>query len=94
MLWLLAQGVGIFAFVMVASLLFYSLLSVLTLVPMFFITTRLERPWSLLPAALLNPFYKEVFRWVRIRALIMELLRLDYRDSFLPNSAWDHAPRF
>ena len=93
-IWLLTKGLGIFAFVMIASLSLYGVLSVLTLIPMSLITTRLDHPWSLLPAALLNPIYKEVFRWVRIRALVMELLRLNYKDSFLPDSAWNQAPRF
>lgn len=94
LLWVLFHGPVLFAVVLAISYLIYSGLAVLSLVGFSMVSTRLERPWSLLFAAIISPLYKEVFRWVRLKALFMELLRLKYKDSFLPDSAWHHAPRY
>ena len=32
--------------------------------------------------------------FVKIRALLREILRTKYEDSFLPDSAWKNAPRY
>ena len=58
------------------------------------VSRRLHRPASMLVPAVLMPFYKELLRWVRIRAVVMEILRIRYEDPFLPDHAWRQAPRF
>jgi len=58
------------------------------------VNERIHKPLSLLAPALLTPLYKEGLRWVRVKAIVMELLRVRYEDPFLPDSAWRHAPRF
>jgi hypothetical protein len=40
------------------------------------------------------PWYKGLLRWVRFRAVIMELVRIRYEDPFLPAAAWQNAPRY
>lgn len=40
------------------------------------------------------PIYKEIFRWVRIYSMLLELLRVNYEDAYLPGSAWRNAPRW
>ena len=72
----------------------YTLCSVLSLLVVARICVRIEDPLSLLGAALVTPFYKGCLRWVRVRALILEFLRVDYEDPFLPHTAWTHAPRY
>ena len=68
--------------------------SVMSLFAVQHITRVIEKPWrNLWFAAIALPFYKGMLRWVRLRALILESLRLRYEDTFLPTSAWSHAPR-
>ena len=35
-----------------------------------------------------------MFRWVRFYALIIETLRLKYRDPYLPSTAYDNVERW
>ena len=81
-------------FVLLVANVAYSLLSVLSVAAVAICTPRIEKPWALLGAALVNPLYKEVLRWVRFRATVCELLRIRYEDTFLPMSAWVHAKRY
>ncbi len=92
--WLALQGWHLLLFVLVASTAFCTLLSMLPLVCIGAITDRIKRPWSMLEAAILTPAYKSFLRWVRVRALVLELLRISYEDSFLPETVWTHAPRW
>jgi biofilm PGA synthesis N-glycosyltransferase PgaC len=92
--WLMMQGWHLFLFVLMASTAFYTLLSILPLVCIGAITDRIKRPWSMLEAALVTPIYKAFLRWVRVRAMLFELLRIRYEDSFLPEKVWTHAPRW
>lgn len=94
LVWLASAGFAILTFVLGVSTLLYATLSVLALWAVARVSPRIERPGSLLLAAVLTPFYKSFLRAVRIRALVAELLRRDYEDSYLPSSAWFHAPRF
>jgi cellulose synthase/poly-beta-1,6-N-acetylglucosamine synthase-like glycosyltransferase len=81
-------------FVLLVANVAYSLLSVLSVAAVAICTPRIEKPWALLGAAVVNPLYKEVLRWVRFRATVCELLRIRYEDTFLPMSAWVHAKRY
>lgn len=58
------------------------------------ISERRRAEWSLPVWAVLQPFYKEYLRWVRLRATMHELFRYRYEDTFLPDSAWRCAPRW
>lgn len=93
-IWLFAQGFALWSFVLLASLAVYMVLSPLPLIAIAIVSTRTRDVRKLIGAALVMPFYRTLMRWVKIRALIYELLRVRYRDSFLPNSAWDNAPRY
>jgi cellulose synthase/poly-beta-1,6-N-acetylglucosamine synthase-like glycosyltransferase len=42
----------------------------------------------------LFPLYKEVFRWVRFFALCAEFLRVEYEDSYLPESSWQNTQKW
>ena len=72
----------------------YIALSCLSLAALAQVSTRITEPWALWKAALVTPFYKALFRWVRFKAFAYELLRIRYEDSYLPDSAWAHAPRW
>ena len=58
------------------------------------VSERVRDVHRLLGPALLMPLYRALMRWVKIRALVYELLRVRYEDGFLPDSAWRNAPRF
>jgi len=92
--WLLTQGLFVLLFVMLFCGALYTALSVLPLLAIPLVNERIHKPLSLLAPALLTPLYKEGLRWVRVKAIVMELLRVRYEDPFLPDSAWRHAPRF
>ncbi len=92
--WLLCHDAGLAVFVLGVSFAAYSLLSLLSVAAVALCCPRVEQPWALAGASLLNPFYKEVLRWVRCYATVCELLRVRYEDTFLPSSAWVHARRY
>ena len=94
LLWLISQGWVTWLVILAASTAGYALLSLASLALLARIEHRIERPWTLVPAALSFPFYSSVLRWVRVRAFFRELLQTRYEDSFLPDSAWANAPRF
>ncbi|MBA3937010.1 MAG: glycosyltransferase family 2 protein [Planctomycetes bacterium] len=81
--------------VMALCLIAYALLSTLSVATSLTSSERRrEERWMLAWAPLL-PLYNElIFRWVRIYATAMEILRLNQQDPYLPQSAWRNAPRF
>ena len=94
LVWLLAQGMAIFIFVLLATWVFYTALTLLSLAAIAAVSERSGRISALVVPALITPFYRELLRWAKIRAIVLELLRVDYEDRYLPESAWSHAPRF
>lgn len=78
-------------FVLAVCYLFYSLLTGVTLVVAVAFSERRRHEWALVQYAFLFPLYKGVLRWVRTYALVVEILRLRYRDPYLPDSAYDHS---
>ncbi|MEM6675746.1 MAG: glycosyltransferase [Planctomycetota bacterium] len=92
--WLISQGFAMWSFVMIASFLLYTLLAPLPLIAIALVSDRVRDVHQLVPTAFVMPFYRGLMRWVKIRALVFELLRVRYRDSFLPDTAWEHAPRY
>jgi cellulose synthase/poly-beta-1,6-N-acetylglucosamine synthase-like glycosyltransferase len=88
--WLLWTSPVVLAFVALVSFALYAALSLTTLGAAAIVTPHLQAPQRLIVAALATPIYKEVLRWVRIRAFYEQLLRRPYRDGFLPTMAWAH----
>ncbi len=93
LLWLASQGLPLFVAVTSVTAAASALLALLVWIAVSFGTSPAARPGELLGAALLLPTYKALLRWVRLRALVLEFLRVDYEDPFLPDTAWFHAPR-
>ncbi len=92
--WLLSSGLHVYLFVNAVCVVFYAILSLAALFTVARISRRVERPWTLIDAALLTPFYKGFFRWVRLKALVLEIARYRYEDPYLPDPAWVHSPRY
>ncbi len=88
-LWL--RGPLFVSFVLVLTLAIYEVLSLLAFLCTLYVAERIARPWRLITAALWMPLYKEALRWVRFKAMVMELLGIRSEDTFLPPSAWLNA---
>lgn len=80
--------------VLTVSTLINIVLSLFSLHAIDRVCERILSPYSYVGAAVVTPFYKGLMRWVRFKATVLELLRIRYDDSFLPQSAWAHAPRW
>jgi cellulose synthase/poly-beta-1,6-N-acetylglucosamine synthase-like glycosyltransferase len=50
--------------------------------------------WRLLFYVPFFPIYKAWFRWVRLYSLTLEVFRINYEQSYLPESAWRNARRW
>ncbi len=92
--WLAWTSPWVLATVLVVASAVNVALSLFALAVVARVCERIVEPSKLLGAALLTPFYKGFFRWVRLRAIVYEALRYRYDDPYLPQSAWAHAPRY
>ena len=94
---------------LVFMLLFYPIILVFAIVIMYFVylavsllslttagvtSERVHYDLQLLPYTVLFPFYKSLFRWVRLYALSLEAMRVNYEQSYLPESAWRNSQRW
>ena len=91
---MVAFAFKLLTFVLIACYLFYSLLTLVTLSVAISFSERRKREWWLLQYASLFPLYKGMFRWVRFYAFVIEMLRLKYRDPYLPDTAYDNVERW
>jgi cellulose synthase/poly-beta-1,6-N-acetylglucosamine synthase-like glycosyltransferase len=72
----------------------YVMLTVSTLLFSIIMSERRAEEWFLLMFTPLYPFYKEIFRWVRIYANFLETFRLKYEESYIPKSGYKNKPRW
>ncbi|MFO8007743.1 MAG: glycosyltransferase family 2 protein [Candidatus Brocadiia bacterium] len=91
LLLMVLYDVKLLAFILAFCYVFYSGLTLLTLLAAVSLSERRRYEWPLVQYAAVFPLYKGMFRWVRTYALILELLRLRYRDPYLPDKAYDNA---
>ena len=94
LVWLLSQGFALWSFVTLTSTALYLVLAPLPLIAIAIVSTRTKDVSNLIGASLVMPFYRSLMRWVKIRALLREIFRTKYEDSFLPDSVWKNAPRY
>ncbi len=67
----------------------YALMSLISVATALVFSERRNEEWALLAWAPLLPLYNEIiFRWVRIYASVLEILRINQEDAYLPQSAW------
>ena len=92
--WLFCQGFSVWSFVTLTSITLYMCLAPLPLIAIAIVSDRTKDVHELIGAAFVMPFYRMLMRWVKIRALLREIFRTKYEDSFLPSSAWRNAPRY
>ena len=84
----------LFTFVLLSCYLFYFGLVFANMTVAIAFSERRRQEWWLLQYAFIYPFYKGLLRWVRLYAILIETLRLDYRDPYLPESAYDNTERW
>lgn len=58
------------------------------------ISERTREELRLIPSIFAFPLYKSFFRWVRMYALTLEVFRVNYEQSYLPESAWRNTKRW
>lgn len=58
------------------------------------LSERKKEESELLPVIFLFPLYKSYFRWVRFYALLLETLRVNYDENYLPSSARRSAKKW
>jgi biofilm PGA synthesis N-glycosyltransferase PgaC len=86
---MLATAPMLLALVMALSMAAYAVLAMLSVATALVLSERRNEELWLLAWAPLLPLYNEIiFRWVRIYATVLELLRVNQEDPFLPQSAW------
>jgi cellulose synthase/poly-beta-1,6-N-acetylglucosamine synthase-like glycosyltransferase len=85
---------AILAFAIVIMYFIYIGVSVLTIGIAISISERGREEISLLAFAPLFPLYKGFFRWVRLYSFILEYFRLNYEQSYLPESAWRNTRKW
>lgn len=70
------------SYLLYVAMAFFALMSAISL------SERRSSEWFLLWYVPLFPFYKEIFRWVRLYANIMETFRWKYKESYIPESGY------
>jgi cellulose synthase/poly-beta-1,6-N-acetylglucosamine synthase-like glycosyltransferase len=91
---MLARSPWVLFFLLFVAQLFCVAGSMLSTAAAVTLSERRREEWPLIIWSALLPFYKEPLRWIRLRATIDETLRRNYEDPFLPDSAWQYAPRW
>ncbi|MBN2565927.1 MAG: glycosyltransferase family 2 protein [Candidatus Eisenbacteria bacterium] len=77
-------------FILAACYVFYGLFSTVAVAVGVCFSERRRHEWWLIQYGVLFPFYRGLLRWARLYGIVMETLRLKYRDPYLPDTAYDH----
>ena len=94
LMWLMISHLSLLPYILGITYLLYFSSAFITLATSLFISTHRNWEYSLLAYIFIYPIYKGMLRSVRYYAIIMETLRLNYEESYLPESAWHNAPRW
>ena len=94
LVYMLSTNPGLLLFVWLISYFIYSSLSLFSIAISLYFSERAWDETPLLFSALLYPLYKGFFRWVRFTGIILETFRVNYNESYLPESAWRNTERW
>jgi cellulose synthase/poly-beta-1,6-N-acetylglucosamine synthase-like glycosyltransferase len=72
----------------------YFAMAVLTTTSGAWFSKRFPTDFRLLALTPAIPLYRELLRWVRIYAIVLETFHLNYDEGYLPPSAWRNTPRW
>jgi len=85
---------AILAFAIIIMYVVYVLVTIFTVSVAVYTSERAHEESNLLAYTLFFPLYKGFFRWVRLYAFILEYFRLNYEQSYLPESAWRNTEKW
>ena len=77
-----------------AAYVLYVLMSFITFSISLSFSERKSEEWPLLWYIPFYPLYKEIFRWVRLYANILETFRWKYEESYIPESGYRNNPKW
>ena len=84
----------ILVFAIVIMYFIYVAVSILTVGVAISTSERAREEINLLAFTPLFPVYKGFFRWVRLYSFLLEYFRLNYEQSYLPESAWRNTRKW
>lgn len=84
----------ILIFVFIIAYFVYAASALLTVTAALLLSERRREEWPLLLSVPAFPPYKGLLRLVRLYALVMEIVRVNYEQSYLPESAWRNTRRW
>ncbi|OGV40057.1 MAG: hypothetical protein A2020_13740 [Lentisphaerae bacterium GWF2_45_14] len=87
-------SIQLLVFALFAAYMLYIVMTFVTLFSVISFSERRSEEWRLLWYAPVFPFYKEIFRWVRLYANIMETFRWKYKESYIPESGYKETTRW
>ncbi len=91
MLW---NDYRLFLFAYGVAYILYIIMTFVALFTAILYSERRSQEWSLLWYCGIFPFFKEIFRWVRLYANILETMRVKYEESYIPHSGYKDAPKW
>jgi poly-beta-1,6-N-acetyl-D-glucosamine synthase len=94
LLYMLWYSIPLLILVLVTTYIANTILAIGSVSAAIYLSERRRDEWPLLWMAPLLPFYKEIFRLIRIYATTIEIFRVNYEEPFLPQSAWRNTPRW
>lgn len=94
LIWMLWFHPAILIFVWLVSYLVYLITFAIVLAVAILYSERKRSEWHLLATVVIFPFYKSYFRLIRCYALTLETFRINYEETYLPQSAWRNVPKW
>ncbi len=85
---------AILVFAIIIMYFIYIAVSILSVGVAISTSERAREEINLLAFTPLFPLYKGFFRWVRLYSFLLEYLRLNYEQSYLPESAWRNTRKW
>lgn len=91
---MLAYHPKILLFVWLFTYFVYMISAEINVATALVFSERRKREWSLIFTAILFPLHQGFFRWVRFGALVLEIFRVNYSDTYLPETAWRNTEKW
>lgn len=94
LVFMLISDPKLMVFILAVCHVMYWICALITAASAISFSKRRALEWTLLLKTFWFPSYKGLFRWVRLYALTLEFLRINYDESYLPQTAWRNTPKW